>query len=234
MNARIKNSEVVAADQETEDIKDATEDQHTVEEMVVTDSEIEEEEEDRDPEAMTPGTNTTEEEEIPEKEAHQAVVVTEDTDQEATTGIVEDPMTLTAELLQDPTIAKVDLQDPEVMEEDQTRSIETPDLGAAKFTARVTTVIAEVATKNLSLTMTVSTAAEELDPTVLVRRPTEDKVATAEVPLTESTMTTTSTVETTTAVNSEEKNKSTPKEMMEPTEKMVFKTVCLTRDPQTI
>jgi hypothetical protein len=221
----LKNSEVVAADQETEDIKAVTEDQHTVEEMVVTDSEIEEEEEDQDPEVMTPETNTTEEEEIPEIEAHQEVAVTEDRDQEATTGIEEDPTNLTAILLLGPTTAEMDPQNPEVMEEDQTRSM-TLD--------RATTVIAEVAINNLSTKMTVvNTAAEELDLTVPVRRPTEDKVATAEVPLTESTMTTTSTVEITTAVNSEEKNKRTPKPRKEPTEKMVFKTACQTRAPLT-
>lgn len=216
MNAP-KNTEVVAADQETEDITAVIEDQHTVVEMAATDSEIEEEEEDRDPEAMTPETNTIEEEEIPEKEAHQEVAVTEDRDQEAITGIAEDPMTLTADLLLDPTTVEVDPQGPEIkVELDQTRSL-TPDREAASLTAN--TVIAEVATNSLSSTM--NTAAEELDLTVLVRRPTEDKVVTAEVPQTESTMTTTSTVETTTAVNTEEKNKSSPRKS--PTEKTVSK-----------
>lgn len=208
MNAP-KNTEVVAADQETEDITAVIEDQHTVEEMAGTDSEIEETE-DQDPEAMTRETNTTEEEEIPEIEAHQEVAVTEDRDQEeATTGIAEDPMTLTADLLLGPTTAKVDPQGPEVKELDQIKS-STPDREAASLTA--STVIAEVAIHTLKSTM--KTAAEEQDLTVLVKRPIEDKVVTAEVPLTESTMTTTSTVETTTAVNSEERNKSSQREQM--------------------
>ena len=194
MNAP-KNTEVVAADQEIEDITAVIEDQHTVEEMAGTDSEIEETE-DQDPEAMTPETNTTEVEEIPEIEAHQEVAVTEDRDQEvATTGIVEDPMTLTADLLLGPTTAKVDPQGPEVKELDHIKS-STPDPEVAIHT----------------LTSTMKTAAEELDLTVQVKRPIEDKVVTAEVPLTESTMTTTSTVETTTAVNSEERNKSSQRE----------------------
>jgi len=209
-----KNTEVVAADQETEDIMAVIEDQHTVEEMAGTDSEIEETE-DQDPEAMTPETNTTEVEEIPEIEAHQEVAVTEDRDQEeATTGIAEDPMTLTADLLLGPTTAKVDPQGPEVKELDHIKS-STPDREVANLTA--STVIAEVVIHNLTSTM--KTAAEELDLTVQVKRPREDKVVTAEVPLTESTMTTTSTVETTTAVNSEERNKSSQRE---PTEKTVL------------
>lgn len=233
MNA-LKNTIVVAADQEIEDIMDVTEDQHTV---VGIDSEmIEEEEEDQgqDPEATTPETNTTEEEEtIPEREALQVVVI-EDKDQEEVeiTRIAEAP--LTADLLLGPTTAEVDPQGPEMLLEDPGVLVELDQMRSldreAEPSLTASTVIAEVAHTNQSrrtTSSTMNTAAEELDLTVLVRRPTEDKVVTAEVPLTESKMTKTSTVETTTAVNSEEKNKRSPQQRKFPTEKTVFKiTAC--------
>ena len=145
MNAP-KNTEVVAADLET-DIMDVIEDQPMVVGIEIDTNREEVAEEGQDPEAMTQETDTREEEETtPEIEAHQEAEEDTDQEEEEITGIEDNPV-LSANLLTlDPTTEVVS-RDPgtlaeNLVERDKMTST-TPDRANL-----VATVIAEVATNN--------------------------------------------------------------------------------------
>ena len=143
MNAP-KNTEVVAADLET-DIMNVIEDQPMVVGIEIDTNREEVEEEGQDPEAMTQETDTREEEET---EAHQEAEEDTNQEEEEITGI-EDNLVLSANLLTlDPTTEVVS-RDPgtlaeNLVERDKMTST-TPDRANL-----VATVIAEVATNNQS------------------------------------------------------------------------------------